>query len=229
MLFYLILRGLDTVEDDMTIPIEKKDKMLREFHTYLDTPGWNFTESKEPYGTGITVDGPNEADRQLLVEFDVVIKEFGEINETYRVVIKDITKRMGNGMADYANNAAHNLYGVDTLADFDMYCYYVAGLVGEGLTRLFIASGKENPKLTEAHDLYPLTLMEGLISRAYSMGLFLQKTNIIRDYREDLDDKRRFWPKEVWSKYAKDLADFADPKNMDAVSLGSLAILISRH
>jgi farnesyl-diphosphate farnesyltransferase len=52
---------------------------------------------------------------------------------------------------------------------------------------------------------------------AYSMGLFLQKTNIIRDYREDLDDKRRFWPKEVWSKYATDLGDFADPKNMDAV------------
>jgi hypothetical protein len=49
------------------------------------------------------------------------------------------------------------------------------------------------------------------------MGLFLQKTNIIRDYREDLDDKRRFWPKQVWSKYAKDLSDFADPKNLDAV------------
>lgn len=155
MLFYLILRGLDTVEDDMTIPIEKKDKMLRQFYTYLDVQGWNFTESKLRHlGKGLIVDGPNEADRGLLVEFDVVIKEFSEINETYRVVIKDITKRMGNGMADYANNAAHNLYGVDTLGDFDMYCYYVAGLVGEGLTRLFIASGKENPKLTEAHDLY---------------------------------------------------------------------------
>ena len=54
---------------------------------------------------------------------------------------------------------------------------------------------------------------------AYSMGLFLQKTNIIRDYREDLDDKRRFWPKEVWSKYADDLSDFADPKNLDAVHI----------
>ena len=49
------------------------------------------------------------------------------------------------------------------------------------------------------------------------MGLFLQKTNIIRDYREDLDDKRRFWPKQVWSKYANDLADFADPNNLEAV------------
>jgi len=45
MLFYLILRGLDTVEDDMTLPIEKKDKILRQFYTYLDIPGWNFTES----------------------------------------------------------------------------------------------------------------------------------------------------------------------------------------
>jgi hypothetical protein len=89
-----------------------------------------------------------------LVEFDVVISEFNACDKKYRDVIQEITKRMGNGMADYANNAAHNLYGVDTLEDFDMYCYYVAGLVGEGLTRLFISSGKENPKLTEAHDLY---------------------------------------------------------------------------
>jgi farnesyl-diphosphate farnesyltransferase len=46
MLFYLVLRGLDTVEDDMTIPIETKDKMLREFYTYLNIPGWNFSESE---------------------------------------------------------------------------------------------------------------------------------------------------------------------------------------
>lgn len=98
------------------------------------------------------VGGENEADRQLLVEFDVVIAEYGAIDKKYREVIQDITKRMGGGMADYANNAAHNLYGVDTIPDFDLYCYYVAGLVGEGLTRLFISSGKENPKLSEAHD-----------------------------------------------------------------------------
>ena len=84
----------------------------------------------------------------------MVIAEFGAVDKKYREVIQDITKRMGNGMADYANNAAHNLYGVDTIKDFDLYCYYVAGLVGEGLTRLFISSGKENPKLNEAHDLY---------------------------------------------------------------------------
>jgi len=61
-LFYLVLRGLDTIEDDMTIPLEKKEPLLRNFQDILDKDGWNFTEN-----------GPNEKDRQLLVEFNVVI------------------------------------------------------------------------------------------------------------------------------------------------------------
>lgn len=32
---------------------------------------------------------------------------------------------------------------------------------------------------------------------ANSMGLFLQKTNIIRDYLEDILEGRVFWPKSV--------------------------------
>ena len=35
-LFYLILRGLDTIEDDMTIPLETKEPMLRKFDQYID-------------------------------------------------------------------------------------------------------------------------------------------------------------------------------------------------
>lgn len=33
---------------------------------------------------------------------------------------------------------------------------------------------------------------------AISMGLFLQKTNIIRDYLEDILETRQFWPKDIW-------------------------------
>lgn len=65
------------------------------------------------------------------------------------------------------------------------YCHYVAGLVGIGLSRLFSNSGLEDP----------LCGQDTLI--ANSMGLFLQKTNIIRDFLEDLQDGRVFWPKEV--------------------------------
>ena len=192
-LFYLILRGLDTVEDDMTIPLEKKEPVLRSFDEIIETPGWNFTEC-----------GPNEKDRQLLVEFGVVYEEFAKIKKPYREIIKDITRRMGNGMADYAHNAEHNVNGVHTIADYDLYCHYVAGLVGEGLTALFCEAKAANPVLLDRPHL------------SNAMGCFLQKTNIIRDYREDLDGGRRFWPKEIWSKHCSEFKSLADPANEEA-------------
>ncbi|CAG8780142.1 12306_t:CDS:2, partial [Cetraspora pellucida] len=91
---------------------------------------------------------PLERDRQLLVEFNVVIDEFLSLRKEFRDIIADIVNKMGNGMADYVKDGAH-IHGVTvkTLKDFDMYCYYVAGLSGLGLTRLFVASGLESSDL----------------------------------------------------------------------------------
>ena len=191
-IFYLILRGLDTIEDDMTIPLEKKDLLLRTFHTIVEEEGWNFHDN-----------GPKEKDRELLVQFHNVVEEFRKIKSSYRVIIKDITEKMGNGMADFANNAEHSSNGVNTVKDYDLYCHYVAGLVGEGLTRLFVESELANPTLLERPQLQE------------SMGLFLQKTNIIRDVHEDFEDHRTFWPKEIWSKYVNKFEDLFDPRNLD--------------
>ncbi len=44
------------------------------------------------------------------------------------------------------------------------------------------------------------------------MGQFLQQVNILRDIREDWDDNRRFWPKEIWSKLRGQVRDMFDPK-----------------
>lgn len=192
-LFYLVLRGLDTIEDDMTIPLEEKEPLLRNFQEVLDKKDWKFDGN-----------GPEEKDRDLLVNFNVVIEEFGRIKPAYQAIIKDITRKMGNGMADYANNAEHNKNGVNTIRDYDLYCHYVAGLVGEGLTRLFVESGLANPSLLERPHLQE------------SMGLFLQKTNIIRDVREDWDEKRRFWPREIWSKHVDKFDDLFDKAHEQA-------------
>lgn len=177
-LFYLCLRGLDTIEDDMTIDIAQKEPLLRQFDEHLEDETWTFDGN-----------GPNEKDRELLVKFDCVAREYNKIKDEYKVIIKDITKQMGNGMADYAKNADQNANGVKTIKDYELYCHYVAGLVGEGLTRLFVEAKLANPALLQRPEL-----ME-------SMGQLLQQTNIIRDIREDHDDKRYFWPKEIWSKY----------------------------
>ncbi|KAL8782126.1 MAG: hypothetical protein Q9213_005696 [Squamulea squamosa] len=204
-LFYLILRGLDTIEDDMTIPIEKKDPLLRDFHKINEKEGWSFNGN-----------GPDEKDRELLVQFHYVTEEYRKIKPVYREIINDITQKMGAGMADYCNRAVEGKAGVETVKDYDEYCYYVAGLVGNGLTRLFVESGLANPALNERPQLQT------------SMGLFLQKTNIIRDVREDWDDNRRFWPREIWSKHVDDFEDLFKPENKEAaLNCGSEMVLNS--
>jgi len=51
-IFYIILRGLDTVEDDMTIPVARKEPLLRNFQDVLEKPGWNFNENGPDERTG---------------------------------------------------------------------------------------------------------------------------------------------------------------------------------
>jgi farnesyl-diphosphate farnesyltransferase len=48
----------------MTILDEIKQLILRSFHVHVVTPGWHFDGS-----------GPDEKDRQLLVEYAVVVEE----------------------------------------------------------------------------------------------------------------------------------------------------------
>ncbi|KAI0550518.1 isoprenoid synthase domain-containing protein [Xylaria curta] len=187
-LFYLVLRGLDTIEDDMTISASVKEPMLRDFYKYLKVDGWTFDGN-----------GPDEKDRELLVHFDDVIAEMKKLKKNYYDIIEDITIKMGNGMADYAINAEFQS-GVVTVPEYEKYCHYVAGLVGEGLTRLFVEGGYANPALLERMEL------------TESMGQFLQKVNIIRDVHEDFEDSRRFWPKDIWSKYVDKWDDLFDPK-----------------
>lgn len=181
-IFYLVLRALDTVEDDMTIPLKEKVHMLQNFYTYLEDPGWKYTESKDK-------------DRIVLEDFPTISEEYRNLAEHYREVISDICQKMGVGMSEVLQ------IEVNTIQDWNLYCHYVAGLVGIGLSRLFSASKMEDPIVGK--DTY----------LSNSMGLFLQKTNIIRDYLEDNLEKREFWPREVWSKYGKELSYFRERGN----------------
>lgn len=82
-----------------------------------------------------------------------------------------------------------------------------------GLCHLFAASGCEAKSFATEMDVL-----------ANHMGLFLQKTNIIRDYLEDILEEpapRMFWPKEIWGQYADDLAAFKEPRNRCSLLLSS--------
>ncbi|KAH7423069.1 hypothetical protein KP509_12G038000 [Ceratopteris richardii] len=134
----------------------------------------------------------------LMDEFHHVSTAFLRLDKRYQDAIEEVTNKMGHGMAKFI------CLEVETIQDYDEYCHYVAGLVGLGLSRLFHASRLE--------DFAPDNLSN-------SMGLFLQKTNIIRDYLEDINEiprPRMFWPREIWGKYAAKLEDFKYEENSKA-------------
>jgi len=56
----------------MTIPDGVKQPILRSFHIHTVTPGWTYDGC-----------GPNEKDRQLLVEYDKVVEEVNLLAPEY--------------------------------------------------------------------------------------------------------------------------------------------------
>lgn len=157
-MFYLVLRGLDTVEDDMAIPEAKKVPDLLKFHEHI-------------YRRGFTMDCGYGHYVRLMRRFDIVVDVFLSLDPGFQQVIADITRRMGEGMAEFIRADE-----VATVDEYDRYCHYVAGLVGIGLSQMFASSGLESSYFARNEAL------------SNHMGLFLQKANIIRDYLVNDDD-----------------------------------------
>lgn len=131
----------------------------------------------------------------LMDKFHYVSTAFLELDESYQEAIADATEKVGAGMATYICKE------IKTVNEYDEYCHYVSGLVGLGLSKLFYISGLE--------DLAPDSLSN-------SMGLFLAKVSNIRDYFEDINEipkPRKFWPHQIWSKYANRLEDLMLEEN----------------
>ncbi|CAN7032245.1 hypothetical protein HID58_029709 [Brassica napus] len=213
--FYLVLRALDTVEDDTSIPTDEKLPILIAFHRHIYDTDWHYSckseesfnlfELSHPFGILLcdlqilinpTLGGTKEY-KVLMDQFHHVAAAFLELEKGYQEAIEEITKRMGAGMAKFICQE------VETVDDYDEYCHYVAGLVGLGLSKLFLASGSE-------------VLLPDWEHISNSMGLFLQKTNIIRDYLEDINEipkSRMFWPRKIWGKYADKLEDLKYEEN----------------
>ncbi|XP_048373551.1 squalene synthase-like isoform X6 [Sphaerodactylus townsendi] len=99
-IFYLVLRALDTVEDDMTISLEMKVPMLQNFHSYLYQPDWKFMESKEK-------------DRQVLEDFPTISLEFRNLAKVYQDIIAEVCHKVGHGMVEFLEKK------VDSKQDWD--------------------------------------------------------------------------------------------------------------
>lgn len=79
--FYLVLRALDTVEDDMAIPLEKKVPLLRCFHEKI-------------YDRGFSLDYGEKHYKRLLNSFPSVVDVFLSLDDRLKVSKISIMSRL---------------------------------------------------------------------------------------------------------------------------------------
>merc|ERR1711916_240544 len=203
--FYMVLRALDSVEDDMAVASDRKVELLNTFYRLFED---------EPPASGYDLSGigENAAEVELLENLHRLIAVHADLKPEYRSVIVDITRRMGQGMAEYLDRE------IVTEAEYDEYCVIVAGRVGEGLSLLFAASALEDPSYAS-----PATIETSL-----ACGLALQKTNITRDVFEDWEEGRVFWPVDIWGQYVPRLGDLFHPDNTPLARRALNHMILSR-
>ncbi|KAG4078087.1 hypothetical protein HA402_002138 [Bradysia odoriphaga] len=193
-IFYLILRGLDTIEDDL-IEESMKAKALGTFTIFLNE--WPRPSCPDVCDFRFRPEC-NESYVELMDNFDKVLNVFfSRCTGDAKKIIMDVVNEMAGGMIKYSDQS------IETLNDYNEYCYYVAGLVGIGLTKLFHLNGEFRMKEICQVRLEHLSI---------STGIFLQKVNILRDIYEDLNQSggRSFYPAEVWKNYVNSARDLID-------------------
>ncbi|KAI3918027.1 hypothetical protein MKW92_053779 [Papaver armeniacum] len=187
---YTLGRAIDTVEDDTIIPSELKVHILENFHHHI-------YDRDLPYSCGtkhhkVLMDQYHHVSTALLeLQKMAARNDYSNFSLLcgYQNSIETIMKTVGAGMAKFLLNE------VETVDDYNEYCYHVDGI-------FFL----EMSKHLHASDLGDMPLDH----RSSSMGLMFQKVHFIEDFFDDMNEipkGRIYWPREIWSKYVAKLED----------------------
>jgi phytoene/squalene synthetase len=174
-LAYLLLRVLDTVED---APFADRGEQARQFERLLGLLRAPPAAAEVDAFVARFPAMLTEAERALLGDTSALLADAHGLPTPARMAVFGAIRRMAAGMAAYARRGA--VLRLVDLEDVSRYCCFVAGLVGELLTRLWALG---HPEATPPR-----------LVLAYHFGLFLQKVNILKDQREDEAAGRFFVP-----------------------------------
>ncbi|RDI97520.1 phytoene/squalene synthase family protein [Dyella solisilvae] len=197
---YLLCRIADTIEDEPALSVDEKGRYEAGFVEAVTgrIDARSFAAELAPRLS----DATSEAERDLLRQLPLVLEITRTFTPIQQAAITDCLKVMCKGMHHF--QGVVSLRGLDSLRDMDSYCYCVAGVVGEMLTRLLI--DYEPELVTQSHTLMRL---------AVSFGQGLQMTNILKDQWEDRHHGVCWLPQEVFSRRGVQLNDL-QPGQQDA-------------
>jgi farnesyl-diphosphate farnesyltransferase len=201
---YLFCRIIDTVEDSENL--SPKDK-IDALNLWADNfPFDNNNEDKLKKFISYLKDEDESYDVLLVRNGKRVFDSFYKIDNNYKKQVIEPVKTMAKGMAEFQSKVDKNgFYQLQNMDELERYCYFVAGTVGEMLTALFILECKDLSTKQK----------EILENNKISFGLGLQLTNIIKDFKEDLNRDWIYIPKSLMSKQGLTVENFLDKNNKE--------------
>ncbi len=195
---YLLCRIVDTIEDEVSLNAEQKKHFCGQFIEITRT-GLNagqFAKELAPLLSEQTI----PAEHSLIQLTPRVIAITHSFAQQQIDALAECVSTMADGMPKF--QALNLSAGLNTMADMDDYCYYVAGCVGEMLAKLFCHYSEE----INQHK-------EELLALSVSFGQGLQMTNILKDIWDDAERGVCWLPQDIFDETGYQLADLNADNN----------------
>ena len=202
---YLLCRIVDTIEDEPGLTGAQKNAFCQQFLRTL-----NVARNAEPLSRnlGAAVSGQTPpAEHELIRNIPRVLRITRSFSEPQREALQQCIRAMAKGMGEFQLRVEKQ--ELQSLRDLDQYCYYVAGVVGQMLTRLFCL---HSPEIAKHHD--------ALMALAVSFGQGLQMTNILKDVWEDYQHGACWLPRRIFTEEGFDLSDLTTARNRQGFERG---------
>ncbi|BDX20863.1 farnesyl-diphosphate farnesyltransferase [Polynucleobacter sp. TUM22923] len=167
---YLLCRIVDTIEDAVELTPTEKQTLSKLF---LDSVlGAAPAESFVAPCLYALKNHSNTDELDLIAHIPTVLRIFHTFPQANQAAISRCVSIMSDGMTRFHHR--QNKDGLKDLAEFEDYCYVVAGVVGELLTTLFASYSPVFDRRIKGHE-----------ALAIGFGQALQMTNILKDSPED--------------------------------------------
>ena len=182
---YLLFRIADTFEDASHWPPERRIAALLDFEGLLRE---NRPSEAGALAAAWSAASPAEHEgyRELIAEVPFVLAGFFSLAPGAVASIRSHVLRSSEGMGEFVATTQDGRLALPGLPELQRYCYYVAGIVGEMLTDLFLLG---RPALASSAG--------ALRRRAATFGEALQLVNVLKDAAEDAAEGRRYLPEAV--------------------------------
>ena len=204
LLGYLLFRIADTFEDNLYQGEEEKIADLEDF-SEIFRGNKDLHQRLRLYESLKFRWNENSYEKDLIENGSIVLRCYFDISETYRRIIDPLLVKTSEGMAKFQKRKLESKSTIFQLADIkelEDYCYYVAGVVGVMLTKIFCEKQSIREKRSELERF------------EVHFGLALQLINIIKDYEKDMARGWFYIPVTVTENYNVEL-DKMDTLSMD--------------